>query len=221
MIRRDFIIRMIEELGRALAQIRALRHGSQSEAAIQVIDAECEKFVALGVKGILGLSETELVARVSEGQLAQTVHFRTLSVVTLLCEAAAISNDEGREEEAREIHLKALRLLLEVLSREDPLEFPEFVPKVESILRALQSKPLPAETQTMLMRHYEATGQFAKAEDCLFTIIDDVGPNPAIAGFGRAFYERILRRTDQALAEGDLPRGEAKQGLEDFLKIIY
>ncbi|HEX3717069.1 MAG TPA: DUF6483 family protein [Verrucomicrobiae bacterium] len=221
MIRRDFIIRMIEEMGRALAQIRALRRGRQSEAATQVIDAECEKLVALGIKGILGLSETELVARVSEGQLAQTVHFRTLSVITLLCEAAAISKDEGREEEAREIHLKALRLLLEVLSREDPLEFPEFVPKVESILGALQSKPMPVETQTMLMRHYEATGQFAKAEDCLFAILDDVGPNPAITGFGRAFYERILRRSDQSLAEGDLPRSEAKQGLDEFLKIIY
>lgn len=221
MIRRDFIIRMIEELGRALAQIRALRRGRQSEAASQIIDAECEKLAALGVKGILSLSETELVARVSEGQLAQTVHFRTLSVVTLLCEAASISNDEGREEEAREIHLKALRLLLEVLSQEDPLEFPEFVPKVESILGALQNKPLPVETQTMLMRHYEATGQFAKAEDCLFAILDEVGPNPAIVGFGRAFYERILRRSDQSLAEGNLPRSEAKQGLHEFLKIIY
>ena len=64
MIRRDYIMRMIEEMGRALAQIRALRQSGRAEAARQMVDAECEKLAALGVTGIVGLSETELLARV-------------------------------------------------------------------------------------------------------------------------------------------------------------
>ena len=176
MIRRDYIVRMIEEMGRALAQIRALRQGGKTELAWQAVDAECEKLTSLGVKGILFLSDTELLARVTEGQLAQTVHLRTLAVVTLLREAAIIAAAENRHDEAHAINLKALHLLLEVLSHEDPLEFPEFVPKVEELVIALADAPLPLQTQTMLMRHYEGTGQYAKAEDALFSILDAVAP---------------------------------------------
>jgi hypothetical protein len=213
MIRRDYIVRMIEEMGRALAQIRALRHAGRAEAARQMADAECEKLAALGAVGIVKLSETELLARVSEGQYSHTVHLRTLAVAALLHEAAEIASGQDRVGEAREIYLKALHLLLGVSSQDDPAEFPEFVPKVEAIVTALEAQPLPVETQSLLMRHYEATGQFAKAEDALYSIIDAVGADAELAGFGRAFYGRILARSDAALVAGNLPRGEAEQGL--------
>jgi hypothetical protein len=216
MIRRDYIVRMIEEMGRALAQIRALRQSGRAEAARQMVDAECEKLAALGVTGIVGLSETELLARVCEGQYAQTVHLRTFAVVALLREAAEIAFGEDRMEEAREIYLKALHLLLGVLSQDDPAGFPEFVPGVEAIVTALQDQPLPVQTLVLLMRHYEATGQFAKAEDALFSILDASGADPEVIGFGRAFYERLLRRSDASLVAGNLPRGEAEQGLNEL-----
>lgn len=219
MIRRDFIVRMIEEMGRALAQIRALRQGGQAEAAWQMVDEECKKFAAMGVKGILFMSETELLARVSEGQFAQTVHLRTLAVVSLLREAAEIAHAEGRTEEARVIYLKALHLLLGVLSQDDPAGFPEFVPGVEAIVTALQDKPLPVETQSMLMHHYEATGQFAKAEDALYAMLEQTGNDEEVVGFGRTFYERILRRSDASLVQGNLPRSEAEQGLAELRRL--
>lgn len=68
----------------------------------------------------------------------------------------------------------------------------------------------------MLMRHYEATGQFAKAEDALFSILDDLGSDAEVIAFGRAFYERLLRRSDASLLAGNLPRGEAQQGLDEL-----
>jgi len=216
MIRRDYILRMIEEMGAALAQIRALRRSGRADAARRMVDAECEKLAAMGVVGIVALSETELLARVSEGQFAHTVHLRTLAVVTLLREAAEIANGQERTEEAREIYLKALHLLLGVLSQDDPAGFPEFVPGVEAIVTGLQDQPLPVQTLAMLMRHYEATGQFAKAEDALFSILDARGADPEVIGFGRAFYERLLRRSDASLVAGNLPRGEAEQGLNEL-----
>jgi hypothetical protein len=219
MIRRDYIVRMIEEMGRALAQIRALRAGGRMEAARAMVDAECEKFAAMGVAGIVGLSETELLARVAEGQFAQTVHLRTLAVVALLREAAEIADGGGRTEEARQIYLKALHLLLGVLAQDDPAGFPDFVPGVEAIVTALQDTPLPVHIQAMLMRHYEASGQFAKAEDALYAILEAAGPEPEIVSFGRAFYERILRRSEASLKEGNLPRSEAEQGLHELLRL--
>jgi hypothetical protein len=219
MIRRDFILRMIEEWGRALAQIRALRQGGRAQAAREAVDAECQKLTALGVAGILRLSDAELLARVSEEQLAQTVHLRTLAVITLLREAAEIVSEE-RPEEAREIYLRALRLLLEVLAQENPAEFPEFVPTVETIVTALQAEPLPPQTLALLMRHYEETGQYAKAEDALYSLLDATGADREVIEFGGAFYERILRRSDAALLAGNLPRKEAEQGRNELNNLL-
>ena len=219
MIRRDFILRMIEEWGRALAQIRALRQGGRAQEAREAVDAECQKLTALGVAGILRLSDTELLARVSEEQLAQTVHLRTLAVITLLREAAEITSAE-RPVEAREISLRALLLLLEVLAQENSGDFPEFVPKVEALVTALQAEPLPPQTLVLLMRHYEETGQYAKAEDALYSLLDALGADREVVGFGRAFYERVLRHSDAVLLAGNLPRKEAEQGRNELNDLL-
>lgn len=215
MIRRDFILRMIEEWGRALAQIRALRQSGRAPAAQEAVDAECQKLSGAGVAEILRLSDAELLARVAPGQFAQTVHLRTLAIVTWLREAAAGAGD-GKPEEAREIYLRALRLLLQVLAQEDPFNFPEFVPTVESLVTALQAKPLPPAVLALLMRHYEETGQFAKAEDALFLMLDQLGTDRELVQLGRGFYARVLRHSDAALLAGNLPRKEAEQGLHEF-----
>jgi Family of unknown function (DUF6483) len=219
MIRRDFILRMVEEMGFALAQIRALRKGGQTEAAREMVDEECKKFAAMGAEGILKLSEIELLAHVMEGQLAQTVHFRTLAVVALLREAGENSNEAGRSDEARAFYLKALHVLLAVLAQDDPSGFPDFVPSVESFVLVLQNQPLPLETQSMLLRHYEATGQFAKAEDVLYSMLKETNNDEQVLRFGRVFYERILRRSDASLAEGNLPRSEAQEGFAELQRL--
>jgi len=218
MIRRDYIVRMIEEMGRALALIRELRKGGRADEARRLVDEECAKFTAMGAAGVVKLTETELLARVSEGQFAQTVHLRTLAVVSLLCEAAEIASN-NQPDEARELYLKALHLLLEVLSLDDPAGFPEFVPKVEAIVTALQDKPLALQTQALLMRHYESTGQFGKAEDALFAMVEATEADPEVIGLGRAFYSRTLRRSDAALVAGNLPRSEAEAGLVELTKL--
>jgi hypothetical protein len=92
---------------------------------------------------------------------------------------------------------------------------------VEALVTALSAEPFPVETLTILMRHYEATGQFAKAEDALFSILDAVAADSAVIGFGRAFYERTLRRSDAALVAGNLPRSEALQGLSELERLSH
>ena len=58
MIRRDYIMQMIEEFGRALALIRALRQNRRWAEARNAVDAECQKLAAAGAQGIALLSGT-------------------------------------------------------------------------------------------------------------------------------------------------------------------
>jgi hypothetical protein len=137
-------------------------------------------------------------------------------LTTLLKEAGDVAAAEDRTEDSRECYLKALHLLLDVLSREEMFECPEFVPKVEMIVAALQSAPLPVRSAAMLMQHYERTGEFAKAEDALFTMLDAEPDNDTLKGFGITFYQRLLAQSDATLVAANLPRAEAEDGLKEL-----
>ena len=216
MIRRDYILQMIEEFMRALTQIRALRQGRRWQEARQAVDAECEKLAAAGALKLAQLSETELLARLVQDQPTAAVRPRLFLIISLLQEAGDIAGVEGRTEEAREIYLKALHLLLHVSAEEDADGHPAYVPRAEALVQCLADAALPARTQVLLMRHYESTGQLAKAEDILFSILDATTNDPASLEFGAAFYGRILRQNDATLVAGNLPRAEAEEGLREL-----
>ena len=214
MIRRDYILRMIQEFAEALARIRALKRERKWGEAALLNEAEFKRITGIDSEALRKLSETELIARLIDTEPQLAVREKMFFLTTLLKEAGDISAAEGRLDESRHCYLKGLHLLLDSLSRGDPFEQPEFVPKVDLFVDALDE--IPAQTSALLMEHYERTGQFGKAEDALFAILDgDVDLAPAV-NFGISFYERLLGHTDSQLADGNLPRSEVEAGLAEL-----
>jgi hypothetical protein len=216
MIRRDYIIEMIEQFARALASIRELRRDQRSQDARTAADSELQKLAGIGATGVAKLSDTELRAILVKDQPTQALHDRLFMVVALLNEAAETAVVENRIEEASTIRLKALDVLLGVSAEEVPDGHPAFVPRVEELVLALAGEALPVQTRAMLMRHYHTTGQWDKAEDALFALLDSTGNDPEAIKLGRLFYENILGLTDSTLSDGGLPRAEAEQGLAEL-----
>jgi hypothetical protein len=216
MIRRDYILRMIEEFAKAIARIRALKKDRQLEEASVLTEEEFKRITGLDSESLLKLTETELLARLIQGDSFHAVREKMFFLTTLLKEAGDIAAAEDREEESRACYLKGLHLLLDSLARGDSFEQPEFVPKVDLFVAALAGAELPTQTSAFLMQHYERTGQFAKAEDALFAILSAEPSNAAAVDFGISFYERLLGRSDAELAEGNLPRNEVESGLEEL-----
>jgi hypothetical protein len=216
MMRRDYILRMIEEFARALARIRSLKQVERWQDAAGTLDEEFHRLLGTGPEGLAKLTETELLARIVQGEATQAVHDKTLIVTTLLREAGDVAVAQDRVGEGRSCYLKGLHLLLEALARSDVFECPEFVPKIEEFVAALQEAPLPLQTQGRLMEHYERAGEFGKAEDALFAMIEAEPGNRAVAEFGIAFYERLAGHSDASLKAGNLPRPELEAGLAEL-----
>lgn len=220
MIRRDYILRMIEEFIRALARIRSLKSDQKWNAAEDILDEEFQRLIGKGPHEVASLSETELIARLVRDGPSQAVREKTFIMATLLQEAGDAAVAQSHGDEGRMFHLKALHLLLHALAYGgDPSEFPEFVPKVEVIVQALSETPLPVGTEAMLMEHYERAGDFAKAEDALFAMLDAEPGNRRIQEHGISFYHRLRSKSEAALAEGNLSREEVDQGLKEFQRI--
>jgi len=216
MIRRDYIIRMIEEFLQMLSRIKALKTEQVYDEADELVDRQFKQLVGSGTEAVARLSETELLALVIRGEPTQAVRVKTLILCALLKEAGDLAAATGSPERARAYYLKGLHLLLDTLAQGEPSEHPDFVPKVEMFLVAIGDSPLPSATHARLMHHYERTGEFAKAEDSLFAIFDAESNRPELVDFGISFYERLRGKSDAALEEGNLPRTELEETLAEL-----
>ena len=219
MIRRDYILRMVEEFFAMLSRLQALKRGQQWKEAGALLDEEFQKLVGAGPAAVAQWSDTELLARVIAGESSLAVREKALIVIALLKEAGDVATAAERTEQARCCYLKALHLLLDTAARAGDTPFPEFVPRIESLLTCLEPAPLPLGTQALLMRHYEQTGQFARAENRLFTMLELERENAALLDFGLVFYERLRSQTDAALEAGELPRAELEAGANELRRL--
>jgi len=199
-----------------LSRLSAQKKGQLWQEASGTLDEEFQRLVGTGAEGVARLSETELLAALLETGPTQVVHTKALMLTTILKEAGDVAAASGQTDQSRACYLKGLHLLLDTLGREDISDCPEFVPQVEAFALALADAPLPLQTQAMLMEHYERDGEFGKAEDSLFAMLEAEPGNAEILNFGIAFYERLSHQTDAALAEGNLPRAEMEAGLNQF-----
>lgn len=216
MLRRDYILRMIEEFMQVLSRINSLKQSERWQEASGSVEDEFQQLLGADAQTIVRLSETELLAKIVRNTPTQAVRDRTLMVATLLSEAGDIAIAQDRTEDGRACYVKGLDLLLNVLGSEDVFECPEFVPNVELLVSKLQDGDLPPQTLVRLMQHYEQSGQFGKAEDALFSMLQQDGTNSGLLDFGLAFYRRLATRDDTALAEGNLPRSELEAGLGEL-----
>ena len=218
MIRRDFILRQIEQFVAMLAKIAGLTKNEQWQEASTVTAGEFQRLTGMDAREVVRLSETELLARLIQGEPTHVVESKTFMLATLLKTNGDLIASQGRLEESRQYYLKGLHLLLDTFGRSEITERPDFVPAVEAFLTGLRDAPLPVKTNTMLMRHYERTGEFAKAEDALFGMVDAEPDSIELLDLGRLFYQRLLGLGDDALTAGNLPRAEVKAGLAELDK---
>jgi Family of unknown function (DUF6483) len=216
MIRRDYILRMIEEFFQAFSRIKSLKSARQWREADASIDQEFQRLIGVDGQTAAELTDVELLARLVRGEPTLAVPEKTLLLATLLKEAADLLREEGRQDDSGASYLKGLHLLLDTLGRGEVFECPQFVPKVEEFVVALADSPLPLETQARLMQHYERTGEFAKAEDALFAMLDAEPDNAPLLELGISFYRRLESQSDARLADGNLPRAEVEAGLADL-----
>lgn len=221
MIRRDYILRMIEEFVSVLSTIKNRKKERLWKEAQLTVDQEARRLTGMEMATLATLTETEIWAR-----LLQTGEFhaqteKTFMLATLFLEEADVQEAASSETEsnhARDLRLKSLHLLLNIALREDVYDWPEFVPTIDLVVDRLSGAPLPLYTHALLMQYFERTGQFAKAEDEYYALRDLAPENPTLGELGISFYNRLLAQSDHALDAGNLPRSEVEAGLSALSK---
>lgn len=219
LVQRDYILRVIEQLGEVLTHVLHLRRGGSLLEARQYIEESIGRLVGMEPDAVAHRSAAELAGEI-RGRLArhrqpQLVSDQLVVLAELLHESAHIHDDAGDANRARADRLKALELYIEVLTVDEPgCVLAEAA--VDTILSELTDDPSPTIMQR-LVTVYELSGRFDEAEDWLFHLLDASPDDSAALTEGIAFYERLLTLNDATLSAGGLPTDEALAGLAELL----
>jgi hypothetical protein len=115
--------------------------------------------------------------------------------------------------------VKSLNLFLEVLLLNGTSHSSGGFPEVEELLGRLEEYELPRETEHLLFGYYEQVGNYAKAENVLFEIVEADATDDEVIEEGKAFYMRLKGKSDAALSAGNFSRERALDGLARLMRM--
>ncbi len=209
MINKDYILRMAEKFGRALAIILRLREYNKHEEALIYADDLLLQMTGLTSGFINSVSEDMLIQAISP--LGMLNVDKCLWIAVLLKSEGEIYEELGNSNESYYRYLKSLNLYLLALFSEPTLE--DMQADIDELLNKLADYELPIGTKEKLFRYFEHIGAYDKAENTLFEIIEPNTANVGFVGLGAAFYRRLLLKSDAELQKGNLSREEVEEGL--------
>lgn len=216
MIREDYILAWIKRYVRWLLEIAGFIRAEDYQAALRRVDVALRHLLGLGLDSVIGLSDGEILARLTVGEPTQFVQEKCILLAALLRQLGIVCAAQQRNDESRDCSVKALHIILGIKLSSPEMPLPEYAPTVEDLLEQLRPYALPPRTYGALMIFHEQTGRFAKAEDALFALLEATPDTPEATAIGVAFYQRLQALPDDVLAAGGLPRVEVEAGLAEL-----
>jgi hypothetical protein len=214
MYEKDYIIRLIRQLVVILAEIARLTRHAKYQEALEIINNTCMK--------VLGLS-SRTVETLSYKELAELLTFdgkpdvgKCFALGTLLKAEGELFDTQDNAADAYHRYLKGLNILLETVKAVESPDTEMLISLIEEMYGKISSYKLPAATLLMMLKYHELAGRYSKAEDMLFLLVDEDGCREEAIDEGIGFYERLLGKSPEELAEGGLPLDEVLEGLRQL-----
>ena len=216
-IREDYLLGWIKRYLLWLAEIAGFIRTADYEAAARRADLALRELLGLGPDSVLALTDGEILARLAMGDPPVVVRDKCLMVAALLYHLGHTAAGKGNADLARDCWLKSLQVVLGTYFQgAGPL--PEFAPQPEALIEALRDAVLPARTEAALILFHEQHGQFDRAENALFRLLERMGPEgeAGVIEMGLGFYRRLAVLSEESLAAGNFSREEVVAGRQEL-----
>ncbi|WP_138494754.1 DUF6483 family protein [Paenibacillus pinistramenti] len=209
MLRRDYLVRMIEDMTEAVVTVFGLKQQKKHTEALWKLDDLFKRHFRLNSQLLNSLSVKDIIDMFRLGDKVEADKLQ--SMARLMKEEGLVYLEMNDTDEGLKRLMKALHLFIYSTFHGADKELWGVDKEVGETLAAVKGYRLPADTEKLLLSYEEQEGRFDKAEDCLFRLRKDgeVGSEEAAA-----FYRRLLQLDDEALERGGLPREEVLEGLE-------
>jgi len=213
MINRDYILRMIEQLSRFLSRALLMRDAKEYTEAVTEVKKAGKMFLGLNPEAMDALSDNDLIRL---WRVAQDLDAEKCALAAQIFRAEGeVYEDQGDVDKATVSYLKSLSLLTETINFLKEKIPSELIASVDFLAEHLDITTIPFHLQRKVFTTYATIGRYSKAEDLLFEMVEE---DASFADEGKRFYELLLKRTDEELEKGNLPRAEVLEGLAHLEK---
>lgn len=217
MSQRDYILRIAQEFGSALAQVLYNRQIKDYTVAHKLIDEQSKQIFGMGIGFMRSVRDETLLSMLTSFDRLDTEKCWLLAM--LLKAEGDIYEDQGNASESYYSYIRSLHLFLEVLLLETTSVDRSIDPEIEELLSRLSDYNLPLRTRSQLFRYFAYTHEYARAEDLLFEMLEASGPNEEIVANGISFYQRLLNKSDEALKADHFTKEQVLKGLSQLEKL--
>ncbi len=216
MYRDDYILRMIAQFGAIIRHILGLYRDGKSPLARIAIDNAYRDRLGVGSDQVAALSDRQLLALLRFHSHGDDWWSEGAYLAALLTAEAHLLSDDGEADAAAARALLALQVVIEcALAAPEPL--PGYTPAYADLLALLRNYVVPEPTLAALLTLCERQGDLARSEDIVHELL---GREPLRwLATARAFYQRLLARSDAELAAAGLSRAEALAGYAELDRI--
>lgn len=148
--RRDYVLRMIEEITQLLARIVFQRERNQPREALQSIVQGCERLFAMEADQLFQFTPKQHFTMLTEGLSMEDGRAKVLLYAALNEEAARIYENLGNAAMSRASFANALRFVLTAERRFSHEHWPAFAPKAEDLIAKLKDSAMDADLEELL-----------------------------------------------------------------------
>lgn len=214
MIRKDYILKLIDQLVLALKKIRGLKDREAYEEALELIAEKKEIYLKIDANYLSQLPVEDLEVLLKEDSERGKELWKF--AVDLLFEEASIYYILDNEDKVFNVYHQAFTILTFMLKKYKEVNIDLF-DKLAIVVAYLRDFRLPMQSYLKIIEYYKATRQFAQAEDMLFQMAATHNDQKQyLEQIGGDFYRELLENDDKVLKQGKLPRTEVESGWKAF-----
>lgn len=212
MLRRDYLMRMIEDMAGMIGKVFNLKQQRKTIEALWELDEWYQKQFRLNSSLLDSLSAKDIVELFRNGDILEADQLQSLA--RMMKEEGEVYLLSGLDEGIIR-HMKALHLYLAAYLNGADRKLWNIDDEIRELLGLLQGYRLSNDTEHLLFQYEEGQGRFDLAENALFRLLRSDGITPLEAA---SFYERLLQLDSNELEQGGLPLVEVREGLEEVLQ---
>lgn len=148
--RRDYLLRLIDEVSRALARVTTLRTSRRELDALQSVVGACERLFGLEADKLFQLTPSQHFGMLTENELSASARERVLLYAALNQEAGLAYAALNNPAMARASFANALRFTLLARIAYGEENAPPFTPSVAELEERLRGEELEPDLQELL-----------------------------------------------------------------------
>lgn len=208
MIKNDLKDNIVEEFLLTLEEIK--RNENNDELTLSLVKESYKKHFGFEYSLLSLLSYDDLVKMLNHNRIND---YTKVTLLGILVNEEAIILERNNNKDFLKNYLRAFSILSPIAIEEKETKIPNFKETLNFVIEKLLQYQLPLETSKDIFKALEATGNFSKAEDLAFEILDD---DVDFKGKIKDFYERILKLDDSKLCNGNLSRSEILESISEL-----